>query len=442
MTISRRTFLSLGGAAVAVGAAGAIVGTEAWRDLVEHHANEARSAPTTSHSAHPNRVLVVIDLGGGNDGLNTLVPADGRYRDARPTLAVPENRLIALSGTTAYALNPALAPLKRWWDSKQLAAVDGLAIPDQTRSHFVASDVWWSGESEGTHSTGWLGRWLDAQPDPTNPLRAISLGLDTQAFLARQAMATVVSDPSDFELTLKGADPQTLVSDIRQMAQPLSNDDVMAASQRAIPDTLKAIDTLSAVFDGPKAVTFPVSDSANSAPTGSAAAGAVLGGRITGTGQAVTATSLLEAAAGIINLAIGTQVIMVSVTGFDTHSDQLDRHPLLLSDFAQGLDGFLRAMQQQGRSNDVLVVTTSEFGRRVAENGSGTDHGNASVHFLAGAGVRGGQVVGRANLAQLDEGDVPLEIDSRSIYAAALDWLGGPTDEILGRRYDRYDLVA
>ena len=90
----------------------------------------------------------------------------------------------------------------------------------------------------------------------------------------------------------------------------------------------------------------------------------------------------------------------------------------------------------------MLVITTSEFGRRVAENGSGTDHGEASVHFLAGGRVNGGQVVGQADLAKLDSGDLPIEIDTRSVYAAALDWLGGPTDEILGGHYDRHDLLA
>ncbi len=441
MSISRRRFLSLGGATVAAGAAVAVAGPAMWRDLVDHQVHQSRSGPTANRS----RVLVVIDLGGGNDGLNTLVPSDGRYRDARPTLGVPEKTLLALEGTTAYALNPALAPLQKWWGRRQLVAVDGLAIPDQSRSHFMASDVWWTAEPDDPRGTGWLGRWLDSQPDAaSNPLRGISLGLDTLALTGHTAMATVVSDPASFSLMAPaGADADAMTRAFLATARPASSDGIMAASQQAVPDAIHAIDTLTPVLTGSKAVTFPSSDSTNAEPTGASAAGAVLGGQVAGgTGQGVTVTGLLEVAAGIIDLGIGTQVIMVSVTGFDTHADQTARQPPLLTDLAQGLDGFLVHHAGQGprrRRAGRHDQRVRAAGR--AENGSGTDHGEASVQFLAGAGVNGGKVVGTADLAHLDDGDLPIQIDTRSVYAAALDWLGGPTDDILGHRYDRYDLM-
>ncbi len=425
MSISRRRFLGLGGATVAAGAAVAVAGPMAWRDLVHDQVHGAKSTTTSNRS----RVLVVIDLGGGNDGLNTLVPADGRYRDARPTLAVPENKLLALDGTTAYSLNPALAPLQKWWNRHRLVAVDGLAIPDQTRSHFMASDVWWTAEPDDPRGTGWLGRWLDSQPDAaSNPLRGISLGLDTLALTGHTAMATVVSDPTSFSLMAPpGADADALTRAFLATSRPTASDPVMAASQQAVPDALHAVDSLTPALSGSKAVTFPSSDAT------------ATGGD---TGQQLTVTGLLEVAAGIIELDLGTQVIMVSVTGFDTHADQTARQAPLLTDLAEGLDGFLGVMDEKGRSDDVLVLTTSEFGRRVAENGSGTDHGEASVQFVAGGAVKGGQVVGSADLAHLDDGDLPIQIDTRSVYAAALDWLGGPTDDILGHHYDRLGLIA
>ena len=423
MTMSRRAFLSLGGAAVAAGAAGAITGPAAWRELVHHHVQEARSdtTPTTADppGASPGpRVLVVIDLGGGNDGLNTLVPADGRYRDARPTLAVPESSLVALPGTTAYGLNPALRPLEEWWADGSLVAVNGLAIPDQTRSHFLASDVWWTAQPGSPHGTGWLGRWLDEQHDVTNPLRAISLGLANQALVGRVALPTVVADPRTFALLAPpGADADTLTGAFLATAHPASSEPVLRASQLAVPDAVAAVRTLTPALG---------TQDDDGADTSSAD---------------ITVTDLLGVAAGIIDLRIGTQVLMVSVTGFDTHADQAARHPELLADLARGLDAFLAEMRARGRADEVLVVTTSEFGRRVEENGSGTDHGQASVQFLAGAEVAGGRVVGTADLAHLDDGDLPLRIDTRSVYAAALDWLGGPTDDILGAKYDRLGLL-
>jgi uncharacterized protein (DUF1501 family) len=445
MGMSRRQFLGLGGAAVAAGA----VGVLAWDELVDHHVHEATrprpstsTAPGATTSGGSGRVLVVLNLGGGNDGLNTLVPADGRYRDARPTLSVAEHDVLPLAGTTAYGLHPSLQPLSKWWNAHQLVAVEGVAVPDQSRSHFMASDSWWTGHPQDPHGTGWLGRWGDAQTDPTNPLRAVSLGLNTLALTGQRSVATVIADPSNFTMMApRGADPSTITRAFLATAHPASSDPIEAAGQQAIPDAIHAVDVLTPVLAGSKAVDFPGADATNGPVRGQGSA-AFVPGKAGGTGEAVTITGLLEAAAGVIELGIGTRVVMVSVTGFDTHADQLARHAPLLTDLAQGLDGFLGAMQRAGRLDDVLVLTTSEFGRRVAENGSGTDHGDASVQFLAGGAVRGGRVVGSADLAHLDAGDLPMQLDTRSLYAAALDWLGGPTDEILGGHYDRLGLLA
>ncbi len=441
MSLSRRRFLGVAGGVVAGGAAAAVAGPVLWSELVDQQIRRAVSPTTTAGGAGPSsrrRVLVVVNLGGGNDGLNTLVPANnGAYHDARPSLGVAEDTLVPLAGTSAYGLNPALAPLRRWWEAKNLVLVDGLAIPSQTRSHFRASDVWWSAEPTSSDGTGWLGRWLDTDGDTHNPMRAISVGLGTLALQSRSSIATAVANPEQFALmTPKGLDAEVLTKAFLATSTPLMSQATAAASQQAIPDAMHAVDTLTPVLTGSKRVSFSQADSTNAiAPGGS---GTTSPGS---TGQPVSVTNLLEVAAGIIDLQIGTRVIMVSVTGFDTHANQLASHPALLTDLAQGLDGFLGAMQAQGRSDDVLVVTTSEFGRRVHENGSGTDHGQASVHLLAGGKVNGGQVVGQADLAHLDSGDLPIEIDTRSLYAVALDWLGGPTDEILHRHFDRHGLI-
>jgi uncharacterized protein (DUF1501 family) len=149
-------------------------------------------------------------------------------------------------------------------------------------------------------------------------------------------------------------------------------------------------------------------------------------------------------AAGIIDLDIGTRVIVINVLGYDTHANQAVRHPALLHDLGTGLSSFLRRIDQQGRTGQVMVMTTSEFGRRAAENGSGTDHGEGGVQFIAGSAVRGKQVVGDADLAHLNNGDVRSTIDTRTLYAAALDWLSADaqlSDDVLAGAFDRHDLL-
>lgn len=161
-------------------------------------------------------------------------------------------------------------------------------------------------------------------------------------------------------------------------------------------------------------------------------------------GVKAPATALLRTAAAIIGLDLGTQALVLDVGGFDTHSDQVNRHPALWADVAGRLHEFLTTMAATGQADRVLVITTSGFGRRVRENDSGTDHGNGGVQFLMGPVVNGGQVVGQADLGVLDQGDLRSIIDARTLYANALDWItadGGVADDVLGDRVDRMGLL-
>ncbi len=223
-------------------------------------------------------------------------------------------------------------------------------------------------------------------------------------------------DPTGFALsTPDGVDADALSRAFLATSAPLSSDPVIAAAQGAAPGTLDAVGKLA-----PALTDQPTENEA------------IEEGRL---------TTLLGVAGRLIDLGLGTQVIVVSVSGFDTHANEGAAHPELLGDLATGLDRFLQAVDAQGRTDDVLVMTTSEFGRRVVENGSGTDHGKASVALLAGGPVAGGRIVGQADLGALDDGDLAVAIDTRSMYAAVLDWLGGPTDDLLGESYDRHGLL-
>ena len=420
--LNRRRFLYLAGGATAAAASGAAVWAGLLREQVDGgptltlpglptSTTTTSMMPTTTTLAPgfgpKNPVLVIVQMQGGNDGLNTLVPLNGRYHDARPTLALGDHEVLALPGNHDFALHPALAPLLPLWESNLLTGVAGIGIPDQGRSHFTASDSWHSGRTD-REITGWVGRWLDATArGPANPLRAVSLGGGAPILTAQTQLSTIINSPRNFRLsTPPGTDSEAIVAAFLQTAAPLSPDLTLSAAQLAIPSTLEAIEVLGIGNDV----------SAEEQPE-------------------ENYTSLLDTAAGLIDLNIGTEVIVVNVHGFDTHSDQRSRQEKLLANLAEGLASFRQRLEADGHADRVLIMTTSEFGRRVRENASGgTDHGTAGAQFLIGPNQG---IIGQVDLDNLVDGDVPIYVDTRSMYATALDWLGGPTDEILGKKYDR-----
>ena len=423
MPISRRAFL--GGAAGA-----AAVGGGAWATLLGDSIDATRPAaavPTTSlvttttvagtettvatgaGVSVTDRVLVVLEMGGGNDALNTLVPPVGGYHDARPQLAIDDGELVALGGTD-YRLHPALGGLVSFWDDQTMSAIAGVAMPQQSRSHFQAMDTWWSGVPGSPSQTGWLGRWLDLTIDAErngvpDPLRAIALGGGSPALVGLETMATAIRNPAEFNLmTQPGTDTDALVAAFLATSAPLVTEPTLAAAQQAIPGTLDAVALLAATSSGTDDLGYE-----SNTP---------------GAGQ--SAVDLLDTAARIIGMDIGTRVLTVGVSGFDTHAGQLDNHDALLRDIGTALEQFFARLDESGDRDRVMVVTTSEFGRRVHENGSGgTDHGNGGLQFVFGPAVNGGVVHGGYELDSLDNGDIPLAIDTRSVYGAALEWLGG-----------------
>ncbi len=420
MTLSRRRFVSLAGAAF-VGGGLALPGCRSGSrgdDAAGPTPGTAGVAPTPGltpgSTAEP--VLVVVQLGGGNDGLNTLVPtgsAAGRYRDARPTLAVAEEELVPLAGTDEYGLHPALAPLAPLWDAGQLAALQAIGLPEQSRSHFVALDTWWSGGPGPSSGGGWLGRWLDAttgaEPDP---MRAISLAGGSPALLGSRSAPIVVQAVEGFSL----ADPGgrgTLVDAFEAMAAPPGSG-LLAEAQAAIPVAVESVAELQAAFRSGEPA-----------------------------GRADAPGALFGAVADIVEADLGTQVIVVNLGGFDTHANQPGQHRALLGNLGAGVAGLFERLEGSGHASRTLLVAYSEFGRRVAQNGSlGTDHGNGGLALMAGPGLASGQVVGELDLVNLDRGDVPRTVDARSLYANALDWLGGPTAEVLGGDWDTYGLLT
>ena len=377
-------------------------------------ASPTTTTPTTVAPTSEKRVVVLVQMAGGNDVLNTLVPADGRYRDARPTLAIDDADVVPLDGITSHGFHPALAPLVDMWSDDQLAVVQGLALPEQSRSHFVALDTWWTATPELASSGGWIGRYLDATvSDEAIPIRAVSLGGGAPALTGIATRPVIVQRLEGF--VLRAPRRSSGVSDaFSAMAAGPSADGLLGAAQAAIPTAVDSVDTLQTVFDSTPQVDV-----------------------------AYEIEELFHAAASIIEADIGTEVILINAPGFDTHSDQLARHIELLGGIANGIEALYSRLSKSGYADRTVTLAYSEFGRRVAENGSGgTDHGHGGIAFVAGPAVAGRQLVGDADLVNLDHGDLVPNIDTRSVYADVLDWIGAPSEQILGGRFDTYSLLA
>jgi uncharacterized protein (DUF1501 family) len=410
--VSRRRFLIGGGGLLAAGALGG--GAWAWtrRDgspAVEVSPESDSSSPPTTAGTAGDRVLVVVQLSGGNDALNTLVPLDGRFPDARPSLAVADGGLVAMTGTTVYGLHPSFASWKSLLAAGQVAALAGIGFEHPDRSHFVALAEWWAG-ADRPGSAGWLGRYLDATAGAhDSPLRAVALGGGTPALTAEHSVATVVNDVAGFGLRA----PRTV--DRSSLVRAWEG---LGPSYAAAGD---AVDTFQKLATGGR---------------GASDGGPVAKG---GGGREGELVELLAAAAALIHEEPAVRVVQVMGGGFDTHAGQADTQARLLTDLADGVAGFFTTLGDDAAR--VLLVTVSEFGRRVAENGSGgTDHGKAGVQFVVGPAVNGG-VYGQYDLGALDDGDLPARIDPGSLYTLALDWLGAPVEEILDRRYDPLGVI-
>jgi uncharacterized protein (DUF1501 family) len=373
----------------------------------------------TARAAPPGKdnILVVVELTGGNDGINTVIPyADDLYHKARPTLRQTKAQVIRLDDRVG--LHAGLQGFSSLWDAGHLAVIQGVGYPNPGRSHFEAMDIWHSADPKRQTTTGWLGRTTVEMDNRSGGVPILHVGPGKSPLAAGGAPgggAVSVGDSNSFRLDLGDTSESVsarrkLLGDLSAPSGGTSDDDLLSFVQRRQVQTLTAVETLRDLLDGPN------------------------GARGFGDGL----SRKLQLVAGLIARGFGTRIFYVTLDGFDTHADQGPVHLRLLSDLAGSIGDFFRQLKETRDDTRVRLMTFSEFGRRVNENGSrGTDHGAASCMFVAGPSVRGGVVGKHPSLSDLDDNDLKFHTDFRSVYASLLDgWLGCDSKAVLGSKWD------
>ncbi|HZS15250.1 MAG TPA: DUF1501 domain-containing protein [Candidatus Dormibacteraeota bacterium] len=375
----------------------------------------------TSDGIHNDHVLVVLQLGGGNDGLNTVVPyADPAYHDSRPTIGVSPDKVLHLDGSVG--LNPALAGIKSLYDAGRVAIVQGTGYDNPTYSHFEALQVWEYADPQRRATDGWLGRLMAAQAGaPANALAACALGQASvpAELRAQGATVTVIDTVASYDVQ-GGA--------VRQAAAP--------ALYRRTPGIYGAL------FD--QALATAESGIASLKKASSYTPAATYQDTATVYGSKNSIASALQLTAQMIVTQPGVKVCHVVLGGFDTHQQEDVRQTALLTDVDKAVSAFMQDLDAHGVSDRVVLMTWSEFGRRVKENGSkGTDHGSAAPVFVVGKPVKGGLYGSAPSLTDLDNGNLKHTTDFRSVYQAMIqDWLGADASSVLGGSFPTLPLLA
>lgn len=367
------------------------------------------------------RVLVVIQLSGGNDGLNTVIPYqnDEIYR-LRPSLAIPKKKVIQIN--SELGLHPSLTSLKNLYDSGNLAVVQGVGYPNPDRSHFRSMEIWQTGVIEGFETTGWIGRLFDhtcsnSHLTHCSPTLGISVGNILNAALRGQSgVGVAVQDPERlYRMTQLYSNSKVSVLPDLETSHEKGESPLDFLRRTAMNAEISAERIRRSIRQVQNHTDYPRTAFAQG----------------------------LKLIAGMIAGSMDTRVFYISLGGFDTHANQTTVHERLLQILGEGIKAFEKDLENLGHADRVLGMTFSEFGRRIAENGSrGTDHGKAGPMFIFGKSVKPGFVGNHPSLENLSDGDLIFHTDFRAVYATVIeDWLGADSEEILGLRFKKVKIL-
>ncbi|MCL6647207.1 MAG: DUF1501 domain-containing protein [Chloroflexi bacterium] len=407
MAYTRRDFLKTGALFVSIG--------------VTAPAFLSRTVEAAAEKTPP-RTLVVVQLSGGNDGLNMVAPyTHPKYREVRPRLALTRDELLPLDDRLAF--HGAMERLHHRYANGQVAVIEGVGYPNPNRSHFRSMEIWQTAIPEQYEPSGWLGRYLDANCCGTGKPSAHDLstaainigGTLPLAFWTTHVVVPAIGTLSAFQFQTDGEYPddrQNQLSAIRAIyaraSSPREYEEFIRTVGLGAIETSEQIQHVARSYT-PRA-TYPNDPFSQQ----------------------------LKLIAQLMQADLGTRIYYVALGGFDTHARQARTHATLLKYFSDGIDAFLSDLEAQGNADNVLLISFSEFGRRVRENVSeGTDHGTAAPMLAIGPRVRGGIHGNPPDLDNLVDGDLRYEIDFRAVYATVLEqWLETQSRPILGGTFE------
>jgi uncharacterized protein (DUF1501 family) len=360
-----------------------------------------------------DNILVVVQLSGGNDGLNTVIPITSDvYHKARPTIGIKDR---ALKLSDELSLNPGMQPFKELFDDGKLAVINGCGYPQPNRSHFRSMEIWQTANPINYEPTGWLGHYVDHMLRGTEGLlKAVNIGPELpQALVADEEVVPSIQSVDDFRIRTDTATPRDSKMEeeiIRQLNAVKQTNPAMEYLSRQATDAIIEADQIRKVVTGYK----PDADY----PGG-------LG-------------SNLKLIAQLISGQLGTKLFYCQTSGFDTHANQPGQHERLLNNVSASIQAFYKDMKAKGLGDKVTIMCFSEFGRRVGQNNSaGTDHGTAAPMFVVGGKVKGGLHGSYPSLTDLDQGDLKYTTDFRRVYATLLEkWLNADSASILKNKFE------
>ncbi|MDX1952147.1 MAG: DUF1501 domain-containing protein [Verrucomicrobiota bacterium] len=436
---TRRQFLKTGVLGGALGWTVPSFLARTFNSLATEAANKTQ--PSTGKDSP---ILVVLQLAGGNDGLNTIVPFNNDlYYKARPSIAIPQGKVLKLNDE--FGLHPAMSGFKELYDAGQMGIIHGVGYPNPNRSHFRSTEIWQTASDSNKYERhGWLGRYFDNACKGADPTVGINIGKQMpQAFASGKPVGISLENPEKYRISnsgsrgegeMEGKDSMfEKMNEMDENGDELNSGSSISSLSGETPPESRSLDYLERVAldaqisselilkisrSSKNEVTYPPSQLANS----------------------------LKLVARLIGGGISTRVFYVSHGGYDTHTNQALSHERLLKDLAGAVNAFMSEIKLQKNGDRVLLMTFSEFGRRVAQNANkGTDHGAAAPLFLFGNKVKAGINGKFPSLVtkNLHNGDLKFNVDFRSVYAGILEqWLSAKSDPILNGKFEPYQIVG
>ena len=377
----------------------------------------------TKTNGHKQKNLVVIQLSGGNDYLNTLVPyQDGLYYDFRPNMWLKGEDLIPVDDKLAF--NSHMGTFKNLFDQDKMAVMMGIGYPEPNRSHFRSMDIWHTAEPTTSSAVGWLGKANSLiDPEGKNPITTVNFGRGLPRSLAMPGVSVAsvgALDTYGLYTGLSGAkNKDAMLDTVSRIYQPMSAEGF--PSQRMLETGRGALDGADLLREAPRSYSSDVEYPEDNPIAQS-----------------------LKGISQVMSAELGTRIYYAAHGSFDTHTAELVNHALLWDQLSIAVSCFVDDLKQLGKSEETVIWMFSEFGRRVADNGAGTDHGSGGAAFVIGDSVKGGLYgeYPKLGLADQLEGDVHFNTDFRQIYATLLeDVLDVESEPVLKQKFDKLDLV-